>query len=100
MPGPGSRSENRLVTVLVAAVSCSAQTGHERQPEAVAALLHRLLGVMVDVVLKYEGQVDRLHWETVCEPSSACCQSTRMIRSGRSRRRWSSAKGRGDWDWK
>jgi hypothetical protein len=37
----------------------------ERHPEEVAALDHRMFGEIVDTVLKYEGQVDRLQGEGV-----------------------------------
>src|SRR5439155_17368615 len=55
-PGTG---ENRLVTVLFAAVSRSVETMPDPDPEEAAAYLGRLLGVMADAVLKFGGQVDR-----------------------------------------
>jgi class 3 adenylate cyclase/DNA-binding SARP family transcriptional activator len=58
-PVPSARGENRLVTVLFADMSRSVETMRELHPEDAAALVNRLFGVMVDAVLKYEGQVDR-----------------------------------------
>jgi class 3 adenylate cyclase/two-component SAPR family response regulator len=51
--------ENRLVTVLFADMSGSLEKTAALPPEEGAALLNRLLAAMVDVVLKYEGRVDR-----------------------------------------
>jgi DNA-binding SARP family transcriptional activator len=56
---PPAAGENRLVTVLFADMSASVEAMRDLQPEDAAALVNRLLGVMVDALLKYEGQVDR-----------------------------------------
>jgi class 3 adenylate cyclase/DNA-binding SARP family transcriptional activator len=53
-----AQGENRLVTVLFADMSHSVETTRDLHPEEAAALINRLLKVMVDVVLKYEGRID------------------------------------------
>jgi class 3 adenylate cyclase/DNA-binding SARP family transcriptional activator len=58
-PVSGPEGENRLVTVLFADMSDSVQATTNLIPEEAAAMMSRLLTVMVDVVLKYEGRVDR-----------------------------------------
>jgi class 3 adenylate cyclase len=54
-----AEGENRLVTVLFADMCRSVETTQDLDPEEAAALVNRLLGVMVDAVLEYEGHVDR-----------------------------------------
>jgi adenylate cyclase len=54
-----AQGENRLVTILFADMSHSVETTQDLHPEEAAALLNRLLQGMVDVVLKYEGRIDR-----------------------------------------
>jgi DNA-binding SARP family transcriptional activator len=54
-----AEGENRLVTILFADVSRSVEITQGLHPEDAAALVSRLLQAMVDVLLKYEGQVDR-----------------------------------------
>jgi DNA-binding SARP family transcriptional activator/class 3 adenylate cyclase len=56
---PPAAGENRLVTVLFADMRSSVETMRDLHPEDAAALVNRLLGAMVDALLKYEGQVDR-----------------------------------------
>jgi class 3 adenylate cyclase/tetratricopeptide (TPR) repeat protein len=51
--------ENRLVTVLFADMSRSVQATGNLHPEDAAALISRLLQAMVDVLVKYQGRVDR-----------------------------------------
>ena len=51
--------ENRLVTVLFADMSSSVKTMSGLHPEEAAELVSSLLKAMVDVLLKYEGRVDR-----------------------------------------
>jgi DNA-binding SARP family transcriptional activator/class 3 adenylate cyclase len=57
--GERPEGENRLVTVLFADMSSSVATMRDLHPEDAAALVNRLLGAMVDALLKYEGHVDR-----------------------------------------
>src|SRR5207244_10222933 len=59
LPPASAPGQNRLVTVLFADMSRSVETMRDLHPEDAAALVNRLFGVMVDAVLKYEGQVDR-----------------------------------------
>ncbi len=47
------------MTVFFADMSRSAQTTAEIHPEDAAELVNRLLKAMVDVLLKYEGRIDR-----------------------------------------
>jgi adenylate cyclase len=54
-----AEGENRLVTVLFADMSRSVQTTGDLHPEDAAALISRLLKAMVDVLVKYQGRVDR-----------------------------------------
>jgi DNA-binding SARP family transcriptional activator len=56
---PSPDGENRLVTVLFADMSRSVETMRELHPEDAVTLINRLFRVMVDAVLRYEGQVDR-----------------------------------------
>lgn len=51
--------ENRLVTVLFADMSRSVQTTAGLPPDEAAEVVNRLLRLMVDALLKYEGRVDR-----------------------------------------
>src|SRR5438094_776339 len=54
-----AEGENRLVTLLFADMSRSLETTRDLHPEDAAAQVNRLLQVMVDVILKYEGRIDR-----------------------------------------
>jgi class 3 adenylate cyclase/tetratricopeptide (TPR) repeat protein len=54
-----AEGETRVVTVLFADMSGSVQAMGALHPEDAAALVSRLLKTMVDVLLKYEGRVDR-----------------------------------------
>jgi class 3 adenylate cyclase len=63
--GWGAEGENRLVTVLFADMSSSVRTTADLHPEDAAALISRLLRAMVDVLLKYEGRVDRFLGDAV-----------------------------------
>jgi class 3 adenylate cyclase len=57
--------ENRLVTLLFADMSRSLETTRDLHPEDAAALVNRLLQAMVDVILKYEGRIDRFQGDGV-----------------------------------
>jgi class 3 adenylate cyclase len=57
---PPAEGENRIVTVLFADMSHSVERTADLHPEDAAALLDRLLQAMVDVVLRYEGRIDKL----------------------------------------
>src|SRR5207244_366963 len=52
--------ENRIVTVLFADMSASVATTADLHPEDAVAVVNRLLQAMVDVLLKYEGRIDKL----------------------------------------
>jgi class 3 adenylate cyclase/tetratricopeptide (TPR) repeat protein len=54
-----AEGENRVVTVLFADMSGSVATVRDLHPEEGADLVNRLLRAIVDVLLKYEGRVDR-----------------------------------------
>jgi adenylate cyclase len=54
-----TEGELRVVTVLFADMSRSLETTRDLPPEEGAAVVNRLLRAMVDVLLKYEGRVDR-----------------------------------------
>jgi adenylate cyclase len=54
-----AEGENRVVTVLFADMSGSVATMRDLHPEEGADLVNRLLRAVVDVLLKYEGCVDR-----------------------------------------
>jgi class 3 adenylate cyclase/tetratricopeptide (TPR) repeat protein len=59
-PSPAEqRGENRVVTVLFADMSRSVETMQDLLPEDAAALVDRLLRAMVEVLVRYEGHVDR-----------------------------------------
>src|SRR5262249_8518309 len=51
--------ENRVVTVLFADMSDSVQATGHLHPEDAANLVNSLLKAMVDVLVKYEGRIDR-----------------------------------------
>ena len=51
--------ENRLITVLFADMSGSVAATQALDPEEAAALVNRLLEVMVDATFRFGGQVDR-----------------------------------------
>jgi adenylate cyclase len=55
----GGHGENRLVTALFAEMADPAETTADLTGEEAAIRMNRLLIVMIDVVLKYEGRVDR-----------------------------------------
>jgi predicted ATPase/class 3 adenylate cyclase len=55
----GTEGENRIVTVLFADMSSCVRTTRDLHPEDAADLVNRLLKVMVDALLKYDGRVDR-----------------------------------------
>jgi class 3 adenylate cyclase/tetratricopeptide (TPR) repeat protein len=54
-----AEGENRVVTVLFADMSGSVATMRDLHPEEGADLVNSLLRAIVDVLLKYEGRVDR-----------------------------------------
>src|SRR2546421_1609491 len=56
---PPADGENRVVTVLFADMSRSVEATAALHPEDAVALVNRLLKAMVDVLLKYEGRIDR-----------------------------------------
>src|SRR5262249_55421648 len=51
--------ETRIVTLLFADMTSSLATTSGLHPEDAAQLVNRLLGAMVDILMKYEGRIDR-----------------------------------------
>jgi predicted ATPase/class 3 adenylate cyclase/DNA-binding SARP family transcriptional activator/regulation of enolase protein 1 (concanavalin A-like superfamily) len=58
-PRTEQKGENRFVTVLFADMSHSVETMQDLHPEDAADLVDRLLRAMVEVLIRYEGRVDR-----------------------------------------
>src|SRR5947209_12596863 len=53
------QGEDRFVTLLFSDMCRSLETTRDLPPKAAAAFVNRLLVVMVDVILTYEGCIDR-----------------------------------------
>jgi len=56
---PDIEGENRILSILYGDISDSVAITEKRSPEEAASLINECLKVMVDIILKYEGSINR-----------------------------------------